>query len=400
VPDSRPENKKRQNAKLGLFVGGLIGMFLIGMGLGNGSIVIGWQKQSSQSAQLPSNLNYASVEKVYDLLRKDFDGKLEEDKLLDGLKQGLVEASGDQYTEYLSAEKAKEFNNDLNGTFTGIGAQLGKNDQGNIIIVSPIDGFPAKKAGLQPKDVIAEVDGQSTTKWTVDQAVDKIRGEAGTIVKLRVIRNDIEDLKFQIRREEIKIPSVESKVIKDNIGYIRISQFGEDTSALAQKAAQDLKAKNVKGIVLDLRGNPGGLLKSAVDVTSLWLKDGKLVLKEKRGEKVIKTYKAKGSPILDAMPTIVLIDGGSASASEITAGALKDNGVAKLIGEKSFGKGSVQTIENLPDGSAIKVTIARWFTPNDKNIDKQGIEPDINIEQKNNSNTDAQLEAAINELKK
>ncbi len=400
MPDSRPENKKRQNAKLGLFVGGLIGMFLIGMGLGNGSIVIGWQKQSSQSAQLPSNLNYASVEKVYDLLRKDFDGKLEEDKLLDGLKQGLVEASGDQYTEYLSAEKAKEFNNDLNGTFTGIGAQLGKNDQGNIIIVSPIDGFPAKKAGLQPKDVIAEVDGQSTTKWTVDQAVDKIRGEAGTIVKLRVIRNDIEDLKFQIRREEIKIPSVESKVIKDNIGYIRISQFGEDTSALAQKAAQDLKAKNVKGIVLDLRGNPGGLLKSAVDVTSLWLKDGKLVLKEKRGEKVIKTYKAKGSPILDAMPTIVLIDGGSASASEITAGALKDNGVAKLIGEKSFGKGSVQTIENLPDGSAIKVTIARWFTPNDKNIDKQGIEPDINIEQKNNSNTDAQLEAAINELKK
>jgi len=400
VPDSRPENKKRQNAKLGLFVGGLIGMFLLGMGLGNGSIVIGWQKQSSQSAQLPSNLNYASVEKVYDLLRKDFDGKLEEDKLLDGLKQGLVEASGDQYTEYLSAEKAKEFNNDLNGTFTGIGAQLGKNDQGNIIIVSPIDGFPAKKAGLQPKDVIAEVDGQSTTKWTVDQAVDKIRGEAGTIVKLRVIRNDIEDLKFQIRREEIKIPSVESKVIKDNIGYIRISQFGEDTSALAQKAAQDLKAKNVKGIVLDLRGNPGGLLNSAVDVTSLWLKDGKLVLKEKRGEKVIKTYKAKGSPILDAMPTIVLIDGGSASASEITAGALKDNGVAKLIGEKSFGKGSVQTIENLPDGSAIKVTIARWFTPNDKNIDKQGIEPDINIEQKNNSNTDAQLEAAINELKK
>lgn len=400
MPDSRPENKKRQNAKLGLFVGGLIGMFLLGMGLGNGSIVIGWQKQSSQSAQLPSNLNYASVEKVYDLLRKDFDGKLEEDKLLDGLKQGLVEASGDQYTEYLSAEKAKEFNNDLNGTFTGIGAQLGKNDQGNIIIVSPIDGFPAKKAGLQPKDVIAEVDGQSTTKWTVDQAVDKIRGEAGTIVKLRVIRNDIEDLKFQIRREEIKIPSVESKVIKDNIGYIRISQFGEDTSALAQKAAQDLKAKNVKGIVLDLRGNPGGLLNSAVDVTSLWLKDGKLVLKEKRGEKVIKTYKAKGSPILDAMPTIVLIDGGSASASEITAGALKDNGVAKLIGEKSFGKGSVQTIENLPDGSAIKVTIARWFTPNDKNIDKQGIEPDINIEQKNNSNTDAQLEAAINELKK
>lgn len=373
-------------------------VFLAGFAIGNGTISFSGS-QSSQTSQLPSNLSYTSVEQVYDLLRKNYDGKLEESKLIEGMKRGMVQAAGDPYTEFLSVEQTKEFDDDLNGTFTGIGAQLGKDEQGNVIIVSPIDGFPAKKAGLQPRDVVVQVNDEETSGWTVDQAVDKIRGPAGSTVKLKLVRNG-ELVEVSIVREEITIPSVEYKVLDGNIGYIKISQFGDDTTALAQAAAKELKAKNVNGVILDVRGNPGGLLESSVDVSSLWLKSGQTVLEEKRDGQVIKKYTARGESPLQGVETIVLIDGGSASASEITAGALRDNNAAQLLGQKSFGKGSVQSIQRLADGSALKVTIARWFTPNGKNIDKEGIEPDQKVEASTDPVNDTQLNAAIEALKK
>ena len=353
-------------------------IFLGGWLVGAGQMNLKANRTAVQK-DIPSNLNYAEVERVYDELRSKYDGNLDVNKLMDGLKAGLVSASGDPYTEYLSPDKAKEFSGQLNGTFEGIGAYLGKNEQGNVIVISPVEGFPAEKAGLKPRDVIVEIDGKDATAYSVDQAVDKIRGPKGTNVKLRVVRNEKEDISFDIKREEINIPSVESKIIDGNIGYMKITRFGDDTSDLALQAAEKFKASNVKKVILDLRGNPGGYLESAVDVSSLWLKN-KTVLTERRDGVTIKTYKSSGDSPLLGIPTVVLIDEGSASASEITAGALHDNKAATLVGVKSFGKGSVQQPQNLSNGAILKVTVARWYTPNGKNIDKQGIEPDKKVE--------------------
>lgn len=374
-------------------------IFVVGFGLGSGKIVVNNNQLFRKSVQnsTPSSLDYTSVEKLYDTLKRDYDGQLDTNKLLDGMKSGLVSAAGDPYTEYLNKEAAQNFNNQLSGTFTGIGAELSKDDQGNIIVISPISGFPAEKAGMKPKDIIAEVDGNPISGMTIDDAVGKIRGDAGTNVKIKVIRDKSKALDFNITREKITLPSVTSKMLENNVGYIKISRYGDDTVQLTTKAAQDLKAQGAKAMILDVRGDPGGLLDAAVGVTSLWLEPGKTILQEKRDGIVIRTYRAQGNPILKGMPTVVLINEGSASASEITAGALKDNGAAKLIGVKSFGKGSVQQLEQLGDGSVLKVTIAKWYTPAGVNINKEGIKPDTEVKLSDDdakNQRDPQLEAA------
>lgn len=374
-------------------------IFLAGLGVGNGSIVISKDQLLRKSVQSnsPNNLDYTSVEQVYDALRNGYDGQLDTNDLLDGIKAGLANAAGDPYTEYLSKDDAKEFDDQLNGTFSGIGAELGKDPDNNIVVISPIAGFPAEKSGLKPQDIISQVDGESVAGKSISEAVGKIRGEKGSEVKLTIIRNKSQELEIKITRDTITIASVESKIIDGNIGYLKISRYGEDTVSLATKAANEFKSKGVKGIILDVRNDPGGLLDAAVGVSSLWLDNGKTILQEKRDGKVIKTFEAKGVPILKGIKTVVLINEGSASASEITAGALQDNGVATIIGVKSFGKGSVQQLERLADGSVLKVTIARWFTPNGANIDKEGIKPDIEVklsEDDFKSQRDPQLDAA------
>jgi carboxyl-terminal processing protease len=353
------------------------GVFWFGIAVGNGTI--SFSDLSNENASLPTTLDYSSVTQVYNSLRSNYDGKLDTTKLLDGMKAGLVQAAGDPYTVYFNADSAKSFNDQLSGTFSGIGAELGQDAQGNLQIVSPIDGTPAATAGLKAQDIITSIDGKSTTGMSVDDAVTKIRGKKGTSVTLKVIRNKTDELSFTITRDDIKIPSVSYKILDGNIGYMKINQFSSDTSGLAQKAAQEFKDKNVKGVVLDMRGNPGGLLNAAVDVSSLWLPGGKTILQEKRGSTVVSTETSTGNDILNGIPTSVLIDEGSASASEITAGALHDNGVATLFGVKSYGKGSVQQVITLPNSTEMKVTIARWYRPNGQNIDKKGITPDHEV---------------------
>ncbi len=382
---------------------GAMFFFVAGLGIGSGRIVISRDQLYRKSVQkdLPADLDYSSVEKVYDTLRRDFDGQLDLQKLMDGLKSGLASASGDAYTEYLNKEAAKEFDDQLTGTFSGIGAELGKDEQGNIVVIAPISGFPAEQAGLKSQDIIAEIDGETTAGMSIGDAVGKIRGEKGTKVNLTIVRNKAEQLKFEITRDTITIPSVETKILDGNIGYLKISRYGDDTADLATKAANDFKSGGVKGVILDVRDNPGGLLDASVQVSGLWLEPGKTVLQEKRNNIVVRTFKSEGSAILNGIPTVVLINEGSASASEITAGALRDNGVAKLIGVKSFGKGSVQQLEELGDGSLLKVTIAKWFTPNGVNIHKEGIKPDTEVkldEEKFKAGTDTQLEAALKSL--
>jgi len=323
-----------------------------------------------------TNLDYSSVDRLYSLLKTDFDGQLDPSKLLDGLKGGLVDAANDPYTAYFNPTDAKTFNEELTGSFTGIGAELGTNADNNIVIVSPLSGYPAEKAGLKSKDVIAAIDGQTTAGLSVDKVVQKIRGAAGTNVKLTIQRGADKPFDVTIMREQITIPSVKSSV-DGAIGYLKISQFTNDTTKLAQSVAADFKTKGVKAVILDLRSDPGGYLNTAVDVSSLWLDQGKTIVSERRGSQTLSTDYAKGGNVFKSLPTIVLLNGGSASASEITAGALRDNGAATIVGEKSFGKGSVQQVQNLRGGGELKVTIARWFTPAGKNIDKQGITPDI-----------------------
>ena len=381
------------------------GAFGLGLVTGNGQINLNLGNKAFKSVQkdTTASLDYSSVEALYDKLRVQFDGQLDQSKLMDGLRSGLVKAAGDPYTEYFNPASAEQFNQELSGTFTGIGAELGKDEKNNIIVVSPIAGFPAEKAGLKPKDIIAEIDGKSAYDISITEAVQKIRGKKDTSVVLKIVRGSSQVLEISIVRQEITIPSVTSKILEGNIGYIRISRFSDDTVRLSNKAASDFKASGVIGIVLDMRSDPGGLVDSAVGVAGLWLPVGKNILTERRGNTIFRTYNSDGPGTLAGIKTVVLIDEGSASASEIVAGALKDNGAASLFGVKSFGKGSVQQLEKLSDGSLLKVTIARWYTPSGKNIDKEGINPDTEVKRSDEDfkkNIDPQLEAALKFLKK
>lgn len=325
----------------------------------------------------PSSLDLSSLNSVYDLLRSKYDGELDAAKLIDGAKHGLVEATGDPYTTYFNDKEASDFENDLEGSFQGIGAELGKRKD-QLVIISTLDDSPAKKAGLLANDAILKVNDEDVQGFSVEQAVSKIRGEKGTTVKLTVFRNN--ELKdFSITRAAITNPSVKSEITPENIGILRISRFGEsETTALSQKAAEQFQAAGVKGVIVDLRGNGGGYLSAAREISSLWLED-KVVVSERKNGIVIDTLRSDNNAPLKGIKTIVLVDGGSASASEIVAGALADNQAATLVGEKTFGKGSVQTIQEVPTGGKLKITVAKWYTPSGKNISKEGIKPAVEV---------------------
>lgn len=399
--DKKTDKKPKRSAKswAGL-IALVVVIFAAGWLTGSGKLQLRSYQPNGANRDLPDRLDLSSVDTVYKSLKDNFDGELDEQKLLDGIKTGLAKATGDPYTEYFNPEQASDFHDEIDGVFEGIGAQLGKDADNNIIIVSPIAGYPAEKVGLMPKDVVAEIDGESAFDLTISEAVDKIRGEKGTTVTLTIVRGD-QVKEYPIVREQIDIPSVESEV-RDGTGIITISRFGDDTVELTRKAAQDFKDQGVSRVILDLRSNPGGYLDGAVAVSSLWLDKGTTVLTERRDNVVVETMAAIGNPVLKGVKTILLINEGSASASEIVAGALKDNNAATLVGQKTFGKGSVQQPINLGDGGLLKVTIARWFTPGGKNIDQAGIEPDTKIEinaEDITAGRDPQLDAALTQIK-
>jgi carboxyl-terminal processing protease len=348
-----PKPKRRWPRWLARFAVVVI-VFSLGMAVGNGTISL--HRQRGRAGDLPTRLDYTTVNQVYRSLVDNYDGKLTETQLENGLKHGLATAANDPYTEYFTPQEAKKFNEQLNNQFSGIGAELGKDSEGNLQIIAPIAGTPAAQAGLQAQDLIAAINGTSTSGMSVDAAVNKIRGPAGTKVTLQIVRNKTTPQTLTITRQHITVPSVTTKVLPGNIGYLQISSFANDTTGLTQKAAEQFKQQHVKGIVLDLRNDPGGLLDAAVHVSSLWLPEGKLILQEKRGDEVTKTYRATGGDILNGIPTAVLTNGGSASASEIVAGALRDNNAAYVIGQKTYGKGVVQQLINFKDDSQLAGT--------------------------------------------
>ena len=386
----------------GFFIALIIGgVFFAGLQIGSGRWSLSFSQSAIKSNQdLPNKLDYSSVTEVYNKLKQKFDGPLDEAALINGMKKGMVDAAGDPYTTYLDKEEAAEFDSQLNGTFEGIGAVLAK-DGDYVIVETPLSGYPAEKAGLKARDIIIKIDDQDATGLSTAEAVKRIRGEKGTNVKLNVVRNG-EPLEFNVVRETISIPSVETSYAQnDTIGVIKINSFGTDTVALVEKTITEFKLKNVKGIVVDLRNNPGGYLDGAVKVSGNWLKKGQVIVEEKRDDKVVESFKATKDGTLLGVPTVVLINEGSASASEIMAGALRDNGAATLVGVTTYGKGSVQEVVQFDDGGALKVTVARWYTPSGKNINKDGIAPDQKIEltEENFKNKqDPQFDAAIQKL--
>lgn len=340
----------------------------------------------------------SSVQATYKALKANYDGVLDDKTLIDGANKGLVSAAGDAYTLYMNATEAASFENDLSGSIGGgIGAEISIRSN-NITITRVLKDNPAIKAGLLGGDTVVKINDETTTGLTVEQAVAKIRGEEGTTVKLLINRGGTEK-EFTVTRAIVSNPSVEGTV-SGGIGTLTISRFDNETASLARAAAQEFKNKGVKGIILDLRYNGGGYVDAAQDVAGLWL-DGKVVVTERSNGQILSTLKSGNNALLANIPTVVLVNSGTASASEIVAGALQDYKVAKLIGERTFGKGSVQKLIELPEGAELKVTIARWYTPNGKNITTDGINPDISASYTQadaDAGNDPQLDAAKKEL--
>ena len=315
-----------------------------------------------------------------------------------GAITGMVQALNDPYTEFFSPMDNKQFQQDISGNFGGIGAELGTNAKNKIAIIAPLKGTPAEAAGLKAQDLVVAVNGSSTDQMTVDQAVSIIRGPIGTKVTLTVMRDGWSKTQdFTITRANIQIPIVDFEM-KGTIAHISLHEFDQSADQLFFDALVKAMNHHAQGIVLDLRDDPGGYLDIAVDLAGYFLKPGTLVVSEVGRSVATTTYLASGNGALADFPMVVLVNGGSASASEILAGALHDDRSVKLVGEKTFGKGTVQELQNLSDGSSLKITVAHWVLPSGKIIDHEGIAPDYEVpitDDNLKNKQDPQLDKAI-----
>ena len=307
--------------------------------------------------------------------------KVTKKSLMQGALKGMLESLDDPHSVYFTSEELRSFQEDIKGKYVGVGMVIQKKVGEPLTVVSPIEDGPAYKAGIKPKDQIVEIDGESTYNLTSEEASKRLKGKANTSVKVKVYREANKLTKvFELKRETIELKYVKSKMLEGGIGYLRLTQFGDNVYPDMKKALEGLQAKGMKALILDLRSNPGGELGQSIKIASMFIEKGKIVsTRQKKGEETV--YSREGK-YFGNFPMVVLINGGSASASEIVSGALKDYKRATLIGEKSFGKGSVQTLLPLPDGDGIKITIAKYYTPNGISIDGTGIEPDKKVEDK------------------
>ena len=325
-----------------------------------------------------------------------------EDDLLHGAMKGMVEAWKDPYTRFVTPDQLKDEEIEMEGRYGGLGMYIGERD-GRVLVISPMEDTPAERAGLKPKDQIVKVDDEVVLGWDSQRVVQRLRGKPDTKVTLWIRRDDEEELlKFELTREIVRIKSVRYEMLSDDVGYLRLTQFKQNTDEEARDAMKNLMKQGAKGLVLDLQNNGGGLLDVSIKICEMFLKGGAVVETRGRAEKANEKYTANPALFLTSMPMTVLINGGSASASEIVAGALLDRGRASLVGEKSFGKGSVQTIFPLTDGSGLYVTIARYHTPSGRVIDHVGLPPTIEVkgEPDKDKAKDAQLQRAIAEVRK
>lgn len=305
---------------------------------------------------------------------------IDRQKYVYGAIQGAVNSLGDPYTTFFPPVQTKEFQQDIKGSFDGIGAEIGIR-KGILTIIAPLKGSPAERAGLKAGDQILKINDSISSDFNLEEAVQHIRGEKGTTVRLLVMRDSFTKPKeFSVNRDTIQVVILETDRKPDGIFVIKLHQFTENAGEEFRKAVTEFQRSGSTKLVLDVRSDPGGYLNVAVDIASWFLPAGDIVVHERYANGSQDEYRSAGFGVLENVPTVVLVDGGSASASEILAGALHDQRNIKLIGQKTFGKGSVQEVENLPGGSSLKVTIAKWLTPNNAEINGKGLEPDVKVD--------------------
>jgi len=406
--DSKVENKKYFTRPVFIFLtivfvfASFAGGFLYGKQSGIRSVVPEGEghvvnRGVSNNEYISEDVDFAMYWDVWNLLKETYlEQPVSEKDLFYGSLAGMLASIDDPYTVFFDPELNDQFMNELSGTFEGIGAEIGiKADR--LTIIAPLSGTPASIAGLQAGDKVYMIDGEDTTGISVDYAVSKIRGPQDSEVVLTIYRNGFDELQdIAIVRDTIEVDSVRWEIGDDNIAYIEMSFFNRDTGRLFEDAVQEILTNDVQGIVVDLRNNPGGYLDQAVDVAGHWVEKNTVVIQRTRGQE--QKYPTTSIARLKDIPTIVLVNAGSASASEIFAGALQDYGLATIIGMQTFGKGSVQDYSGLPDGSAVKITTAEWLTPLRRTINNEGITPDIEIEMTTedfNSDIDPQMNKAV-----
>ncbi|MFA5925362.1 MAG: S41 family peptidase [Parcubacteria group bacterium] len=359
---------------------------------------------NSHSSEQPQNVDASLFWEAWNTINEKYvdKSKVDQTKMMYGAISGMIKSLGDPFSSFMNPEESQQFSDDMQGTFDGIGIEIGmKNDI--LTVISPLEGTPAAEAGLRAGDKIIKIGDTLTSDMSVDEAVTKIRGPKGTEVSITILREkDNNPKEIKITRGTINVKSVKLEFKENGIAVVKITKFGDDTTSEMNKAANQILSAGSKGIILDLRNNPGGYLESAIDISSKFIPEGKLVVSEENRDGDKDDYPARGGSILEGIPVVVLVNSGSASASEITAGALRDELDAPLIGKKTFGKGSVQQLEKLSGGSTLRVTIARWLTPNGDYIMEKGIDPNIDIdlsEEDYNNDRDPQMDKATEVLK-
>jgi carboxyl-terminal processing protease len=412
-PSAPTEQPKRSSTFLGIGLAALLATatFFSGLHLGNGMpleanvlSVFGQNPRISEE-----KVDLTEFWQVWNVLEQKFVSStttepVTQEERVQAAIAGLVRSYGDPYTSYLPPEEAEVFNEEISGNFSGVGMEVGIRDE-VITVIAPLPESPAEKAGIMAGDAIVRIDGESTEGMTTDEAVRRIRGEQGTTVTLSIFRKGEEEFRdFTITRDTITIPTIKTEV-KDGAFVIALYSFNAIAELEMQKALREFVRGNHENLILDLRGNPGGYLQSAVSIASYFLPIGKTVVRESFGdggrEEVYRSYgRELGRSAPERM--VVLVDGGSASASEILAGALKEHEVATIIGTQTFGKGSVQELVELPQGSAVKVTVARWLTPLGTSISEGGLTPNIVVDrtmEDREAERDPQMDAALEFLR-
>jgi carboxyl-terminal processing protease len=338
---------------------------------------------------------------AWNLLHDYYVNPLDDNALMEGAITGMMQSLGDPHTDYMDPQTFARVNEGMSGEYEGIGATVRKNEEtGGLELISIIRGSPAENAGLVSGDQIVEVDGEDVTSWTQEEIIAVVRGPAGTTVHLGILRPGEEDLLyFDVTRERITLTSVAYEVLDGNIGYIRLSQFEMNSGDLMRDALREMDANNLNGLILDVRSDPGGFLSTAIDVASIFLQDGVVLIERTPDNEIV--HNVLGNAVAPDVPLVLLVDQGSASASELIAGALQDQGRATIVGMKTFGKGSVQTWRELSNGGGVRITISLWFTPNGNSVNDVGITPDIEVPfdpEAAAQGEDNQLQAAIEVL--